>query len=99
MAPSNSDPKKKKKREISKNQKFMVTLPRQNYLYLKVLIPKYGRSESEVIIHLINDFLENHRNELERNICREKLKMLEDKLASVERKLFEDELEEYDFEL
>ena len=86
------------KKPISKTERVVLSIPTSTYLYFQVLKPKYGRSESEILMRLVEDFIETHRKELEKNECRTKLKKLEDELAEAQAASFEDELEDYDFE-
>lgn len=85
-----------KKKKLSDSQRLVLTIPNPNYLYFKVLIPQYGRSESEVIIHLLNEFVERHRDELERNMCGKKLNKLETFLSNAEGERMDDIMNKYE---
>ncbi|GAB4305571.1 MAG: hypothetical protein Kow0069_01510 [Promethearchaeota archaeon] len=87
-----------KKRDLDKNHRLMVTIPNRVHLYLRLVQRAFGfRSESEAIILLVNDFIETHREALERSPVGSTLAMFEERLAESERRKFSDVLDDYDF--
>jgi len=63
--------------------KTEIKIPERFAIFVKMLVPHYGLDETGVVCRVIQEFIANNREELEKGPCSASLKFIENRLSKI----------------